>query len=183
MTRHSIGRKVGPLFGTMGRVNRQQMGPLYHLKRFQDTIQVTSSSFSSSDKSESPLLREEITGSRISLLLFRAISCTKKEGKVKSGNRSFYTKSLHKETTFQDGDSQVSKTILVNDWAVSIDLTDAYLHVPIHPHSRKYLWFIYGHQVYKFMALPFGMSLSLWIFTKLMDVIAHLRQRALSFHT
>ena len=33
----------------------------------------------------------------------------------------------------------VRQLILVNDWAVSIDLTDAYLHVPIHPQSRKYL--------------------------------------------
>ena len=43
------------------------------------------------------------------------------------------------------------------------------------------LRFIYGHQVYQFTALPFGMTLSPWIFTKLMDVIAaHLRQRAIS---
>ena len=36
-------------------------------------------------------------------------------------------------------------------------------------------------QVFQFMALPFGMSLSLWIFTKLIDVLAlHLCQRAVS---
>ena len=68
-----------------------------------------------------------------------------------------------------------------NDWAVSIDLTDAYLHVPIHPISRKYLRFVYDHQVFQFTALPFGMSLSPWIFTELMNVIAaHLRLRAVS---
>ena len=75
----------------------------------------------------------------------------------------------------------VRQSILVNDWAVSIDLTDAYLHVPIHPQSRKYLRFIYEDQVFQFTALPFGMSLSPWIFTKLIDVIAaHLGQRAIS---
>ena len=47
-----------------------------------------------------------------------------------------------------------------NDWAVSIDLTDAYLHVVIHPQSRKYLPFVYEAQVFHFAALPFGMSLS-----------------------
>ena len=27
----------------------------------------------------------------------------------------------------------ISQSILVNDWVVFIDLTDVYLHVPIHP--------------------------------------------------
>ena len=73
----------------------------------------------------------------------------------------------------------VRQSITDNDWAISIDLTDAYLHVPIHPISRKYLQFVYHHQVFQFMALPFGMFLSLWGFTKLMNVIAtHLRLRA-----
>ena len=33
----------------------------------------------------------------------------------------------------------VRQLILLNDWAVSIDLTDAYLHILIHGQSRKYL--------------------------------------------
>ena len=37
---HSSGRKIGPLCGTMGKIDRQQMGPLYCSKRFQDTIRV-----------------------------------------------------------------------------------------------------------------------------------------------
>ena len=74
----------------------------------------------------------------------------------------------------------IRQSILVNEW-VSIDLTDAYLHVPIDPQSWKYLWFIYRQHVYQFTALPLGMSLGPWIFTKLMDVRAgHLRQRAFS---
>ena len=73
------------------------------------------------------------------------------------------------------------QSIMVNDWAVSIDLTDAYLHVPIHPTSRKYLWFVYEQQAFQLTALPFGMSLIPWIFTKLMEVIAaHLHQLAIS---
>ena len=61
-----------------------------------------------------------------------------------------------------------------------IDLMDAYLHVPIHPISRKYLRFVFEPQVFQFMALPFGMSLSPWIFTQLMNVIAaHLRLHAI----
>ena len=75
----------------------------------------------------------------------------------------------------------VRQLIMYNDWAVSIDLTDAYLHIPIHPISRKYLLFVYNHQVFQFTALPFRMSLDPWVFTKLMNVIAtHLCLRAVS---
>ena len=56
------------------------------------------------------------------------------------------------------------QSILVNNWAVSIDLTDAYLHVPIHSQSRKYLCFVFNNQAFQFMALMLGMSLSPWIF-------------------
>ena len=38
-------------------------------------------------------------------------------------------------------------------WAVSIDLSDAYLHVPIHPQSRKYLRFIHEDQIFQFYGL------------------------------
>ena len=74
----------------------------------------------------------------------------------------------------------VRQSILVNDWAVSIDLTDSCLHVPIHPQSKKYLQFMFEDQAFEFTALLFRMFLSPWIFTKLMDVIAaHLRQCAI----
>ena len=53
----------------------------------------------------------------------------------------------------------VQQSILVNDWAVPIDLTDANLHVPIHPQSRKYLHFMFDNQVLQFTALPFGKSM------------------------
>ena len=43
--------------------------------------------------------------------LFLAIPSAKKERKVMPSNRSFFTKSVYKQTTFQDGDSQVSKTV------------------------------------------------------------------------
>ena len=75
----------------------------------------------------------------------------------------------------------VRQAMRLNDWAVSIDLTDAYLHVPIHHQSRKYLRFAHEYQVYHYTALPFGMSLRPLIFSKLMGVIAaFLHQRAIS---
>ena len=119
MPRYSSGRKIGPLCGTMGRI-------LSIIRDEADTIQVNSPSFVSSDKSESiflPVIMRRNSGtspetgsgkgtrSRISWLLFLAISCPKKERKITSSNRSYSTKSVHKETTIQDGDSQVPMTI------------------------------------------------------------------------
>ena len=44
------------------------------------------------------------------------------------------------------------------EWVSSIDLSDAYLHIPIHPISRKYLRFCHKSQVFQFTSLPFGLA-------------------------
>lgn len=58
----------------------------------------------------------------------------------------------------------------------SIDLTEAYLHVPIHPDYRKYLRFHYHRGHYQYSALPFSLSSALRVFTKIMAaLVAHIR--------
>lgn len=57
------------------------------------------------------------------------------------------------------------------DFAVSIDLKDAYLHVPMHPNTRKFLRFAIDGQVYIFRAMPFGLSTAPWAFTKLVTAV------------
>ena len=122
------------------------------------------------------------TRSGSSRLLLLAIPCTKKEWKVTPSYRSFFTEPVHKETTIKmETDKSVRLSIVSNNWAISIDLTDAYLHIPIQPQSRKYLRFVYEDQIFQFTALTFRMSLSPWIFTKLVKIIAlHLCQHAIS---
>jgi hypothetical protein len=72
--------------------------------------------------------------------------------------------------------SSIRASIQPGDWAVSMDLTDAYFHVPIHPKSRKFLRFCAGNEVFQFRVLPFGISTAPRVFTKLMaTVAAHLR--------
>ena len=44
------------------------------------------------------------------------------------------------------------------EWVTSIDLKDAYFHIPIQEQSRKYLRFHVQGQTYQFKALPFGLS-------------------------
>ncbi len=57
-------------------------------------------------------------------------------------------------------------------WSVSIDLQDAYLHVPIRPSHRKYLRFALCGRVFQFRVLPFGLSSAPMVFTRLMKCVA-----------
>ena len=53
----------------------------------------------------------------------------------------------------------------------SIDLTDAYYTVSIHPDHRKYLKFVWDHVLYQFNCLPNGLSCAPRVFTKLLKPI------------
>ena len=58
------------------------------------------------------------------------------------------------------------------DWMVSIDLKDAYLQVPIHPDSRRYLRFVAFNKVYQFKVLCFGLSTAPQVFTRVMAPVS-----------
>ena len=45
-----------------------------------------------------------------------------------------------------------------NEWVTSIDLTDAYLHILIHPQLQKYLRFCHNGVAHQFTSLPFGLA-------------------------
>ena len=65
----------------------------------------------------------------------------------------------------------VWQSLLPDHYAFSIDLKDAYLHVPIHKSSRKFLRVFRNGVVYQFRALPFGLSTAPLIFTKIVAEI------------
>ena len=52
----------------------------------------------------------------------------------------------------------IRTSLIPGEWVSSIDLSDAYLHIPIHPNSRKYLRFCHRSQVFQFTSLPFGLA-------------------------
>ncbi len=54
------------------------------------------------------------------------------------------------------------------DWFTNIVLKDAYFHIPIVPHHRKFLRFCFKNQAYQFKVLPFGLSLAPCVFTRCM---------------
>ena len=49
-------------------------------------------------------------------------------------------------------------------------LKDVYFQTPIHPASRKYLRLAFLDTVFQFRVLPFGISMALWLFTKVVSV-------------
>ena len=53
-------------------------------------------------------------------------------------------------------------------WGASLDLQDAYLHVPIRKNLHKFMAFSHGHQLYFFKVLPFGLNVAPMIFTKIL---------------
>jgi Reverse transcriptase (RNA-dependent DNA polymerase) len=56
-----------------------------------------------------------------------------------------------------------------NDYCLSLDLDAGFHHVPIHPSCRQYLTVeIAGLGCFEFCALPFGLNVSPYFFTKLM---------------
>ena len=52
----------------------------------------------------------------------------------------------------------IRASLIPGEWVSSIDLSDAYLHIPINPNSRKYLRFCHRSQVFQFTSLPFGLA-------------------------
>jgi hypothetical protein len=59
----------------------------------------------------------------------------------------------------------------LRDWAASIDLQDAYFHVPLHHSTKKYMSFKWRGCLYRFCVLPFGLSQDPKVFTALTKFI------------
>jgi len=63
------------------------------------------------------------------------------------------------------------------DFMTSVDMEQAYFHIPIHPDSQKYLKFSWNGRLYKFVCLCFGLSSAPYVFTKVLKpVFSYFRQ-------
>ena len=61
---------------------------------------------------------------------------------------------------------------LIADYHQKKRLHDAYFHVLIHPHSRKYLRFAFENKVYQFRVLHFSLNTAPQVFTCLRHIVA-----------
>ena len=69
------------------------------------------------------------------------------------------------------------------EWVTSLDFSDAYFHIPIHPRSRKYLRFFLNSKAYQFTALPFGLATAPLEFTKVVKEVKLMAQaRGIRIH-
>ena len=62
-------------------------------------------------------------------------------------------------------------TLIPNNYTFSLDLKDAYFHIPVHPADRKYFRIYFGGLVFQFRALPFGLKSAPLVFTKVMSEV------------
>jgi len=64
------------------------------------------------------------------------------------------------------------------DWMTSLDIRDAFFHIPLHPDQKDLFRFRWDGEVYRFRAMPFGLSSAPRVFTKVMKpVVGFLRSR------
>ena len=85
------------------------------------------------------------------------------------------------KTTFKlEGYDTIIRMLRRDDYFVSIDLQDAYLMFLIHPDFRKYFCFDWGSVRFRYRCMPFGLTSSPRIFTKVFkSVLVFLRGRGL----
>ena len=87
-------------------------------------------------------------------------------------NLKLLNKYLRKQHFKIDCLSKVLNLVQKGDCAISIDLSDAYLHKPLHVAHKKYLCFFILRKAYQFTCLCFGPSQAPRNFTKIVTVIA-----------
>ena len=84
---------------------------------------------------------------------------------------------LHVEKFKMETPESIRTSLIPGEWISLIDLSDAYLRIPFHPHSRKYLRFCHRSQVFQFTSMPFGLATAPQVFTM---IVKELKLMALS---
>ena len=97
---------------------------------------------------------------------------------LKALNKYVICPHFHMET-----DRSIRSQLRPGEWTTSVDLSDAYLHIPVHSNFRKYLRLNIMGQTYQFRAMCFGLNIAPRVFTKLLDpVAASLRAQGILVH-
>ena len=91
--------------------------------------------------------------------------------------------SVVKEKFKMETQRAIRKALHQGEWVTSIDLKDAYFHVPVKPAARKYLRFFHDGQTYQFKALPFGLTSAPREFTRVTATVgAILHRQSINLH-
>ena len=119
-------------------------------------------------------------------ILFERIHGTQGIWRVASSYRLKTTKPPHRRSSLSHAHHKLSAEYCrkKGDYMLKIDLQDAYFHVLIHPHSRKYLCFAFENKVYQFRVLNFSLNTAPQVFICLRHRVAAYRissQKTLSY--
>ena len=96
---------------------------------------------------------------KISRVLQSPVSCTQASPKVEVSNRPKQAQHLSTCRRFKmETPESIRASLIPGEWVSWIDLSDAYLHIPIHPNSRNSLRFRHKSQLFQFTSLPFGLA-------------------------
>ena len=94
-------------------------------------------------------------------------------GVVAPHHRSVDPERLHHLVALPHGDSSVGPSVhLPGDWMISLDLQDAYLQVPVHHDSSRYLRFVVAGKSYQFRVLYFGLTTAPQVLTRIMAPVS-----------
>ncbi|VDI53085.1 Hypothetical predicted protein [Mytilus galloprovincialis] len=75
-------------------------------------------------------------------------------------------------------------TIHLGTWTTSLDLVDAYFHIPISHKFRHFLRLVWADKVYSFKAMPFGLAIAPLVFTRIFQtVVSYLHTQAVLIHS
>ena len=115
-------------------------------------------------------------------ILQQVISNFRNWGKMETGNRSKCAELF--VPTFKIKTVEVIRnTICKGNWVMTIDLIDAYFHIPIHKKSQHLLRFHVAGQSYQFQALPFSIAAALLEFIRVVkEVKLMLQNRGICIH-
>ena len=113
-------------------------------------------------------------------LLQPIVPCPQGNGGVEADHRSVLPQCLRALPELHYGDASVNPQGPSTGPVVNLlDLKDAYFHIGIHPADRRYLRFCHNGTSWQFTVLPFGLSTSPRVFTKILKPVlayAHLHR-------
>ena len=89
---------------------------------------------------------------KVSWVLQSLVSSLQAQPKIETGHSPQQAQHFSRSSKMETPES-VRASLIPGDWVSSIDLLDAYLHIPIHPASWKYLRFSHRSQLYQLQRL------------------------------
>ena len=78
---------------------------------------------------------------------------------------------LHIEKFKMETSESIRTSLIPWEWESSIDPSDTYLHIPIHPNLRKYLRFCHRSQVFQFTSIRFGLATAPHVFAMIVKEV------------